>query len=115
MSPRERLFGYAFWVRRLEEFELEWGRRGRFFLGAVADDELAKLFVGDCEDGDHPFRWDHFSDALDVDGGVFARGAVAEVDGELEHRKAVEEEAFSELRGVFSLAFGFSGEVEEDE
>ena len=50
---------------------------------------LAELLVRDAQNAYFPVVGEEGLHALDVDGGVFAAGAMAQIDGELEHGEAV--------------------------
>ena len=99
---------------RLEKFELDGSFGWGFCFFADEANGIAKLFIGDAQDGDFAFIGDEFADAFDMGGGGFEGGAVANVDRVLVHLETVLEEVFTEACGGFALGFRIGGQIEHD-
>jgi len=98
-----------------EEFELLTGSIGWHFFFAYIEFDVGELFVGNGEAAHLSVLGQERADSFEVDFGVLAAGAVAHVDGELEHGETVGQEVLSEVGGGFAFLFGVGGEVEENE
>ena len=71
--------------------------------------DFGELLVGDGEAAHLSVLGQGCLDALEVHGGIFAAGAVAHVDGELEHGEAVAQQVFAEVGGSLAFPFGLGG------
>ena len=102
--------------KRLSE-KLELLPRGVRLYGLLAVEQLdgAELLVGDAEHADVAVLWEERPYAADVRLGVLHAGAVAHVDGELEHREAVALQVLAEQGVSLLVALRLGGKVEKHE
>ena len=91
---------------------LAW-RVNRLGLAVAENLHVAKLLVGDAQDAHLAiFRHERLH-ALDVDFGVFTAWTMPQVDGKLEHRKAVGHNALAEVGSGLAFLLRVRRQVEK--
>jgi hypothetical protein len=89
-------------------------RRFGFFL-PVKYFHHAELLVGDGENSNMTFFGQNPFYSFDVDIGVFAAWAMAEIDGKLEHVETISHDLLAEPGSYFSFLFSYNGQIEKDQ
>lgn len=98
----------------LKQFQLLWGVWQFFFVFSVIQFHHSELFIRYSHDADMPpWRKDFFY-ALNMYVGIFAAAAMAQVNGKLEHSKAIIHNILTKFGIYLPVLFGFGRQVKKN-